>query len=56
MGLKETFQIGKILIDSKNPDIVYVGALGPTLRRESRARHVQNHRWRQDLDQVALRE
>jgi photosystem II stability/assembly factor-like uncharacterized protein len=28
MGLKKTFQIGKILIDSKNPDIVYVGALG----------------------------
>jgi photosystem II stability/assembly factor-like uncharacterized protein len=28
MGLKKTFQIGKILIDPKNPDIVYVGALG----------------------------
>src|SRR5206468_11951978 len=28
MGLKETFQIGKILIHPKNPDIVYVGALG----------------------------
>jgi photosystem II stability/assembly factor-like uncharacterized protein len=28
MGLKKTFQIGKIVIDPKNPDIVYVGALG----------------------------
>jgi photosystem II stability/assembly factor-like uncharacterized protein len=28
MGLKETFQIGKILVHPKNPDIVYVGALG----------------------------
>ncbi|HYV38152.1 MAG TPA: PDZ domain-containing protein [Gemmataceae bacterium] len=28
MGLKETYQIGKILIHPSNPDIVYVGALG----------------------------
>ncbi len=28
MGLKETFQIGRILIDPKDPNIVYVGALG----------------------------
>lgn len=28
MGLKKTFQIGKIIIHPKNPDIVYVGALG----------------------------
>jgi photosystem II stability/assembly factor-like uncharacterized protein len=28
MGLKATFQIGKILIHPRNPDIVYVGALG----------------------------
>lgn len=28
MGLKETFQIGRILVDPKNPDTVYVGALG----------------------------
>jgi photosystem II stability/assembly factor-like uncharacterized protein len=28
MGLNKTFQIGKILIDPKNPDVVYVGALG----------------------------
>ena len=27
-GLKETFQVGKILIHPTNPDIVYVGALG----------------------------
>lgn len=28
MGLKGSFQIGKIVIHPKNPDIVYVGALG----------------------------
>lgn len=28
MGLKKTFQIGKILIHPTNPNIVYVGALG----------------------------
>ena len=28
MGLKKTFQTGKILIHPTNPDIVYVGALG----------------------------
>src|SRR5262249_3472943 len=28
MGLKKSFQIGKIIIHPKNPDIVYVGALG----------------------------
>jgi photosystem II stability/assembly factor-like uncharacterized protein len=28
VGLKQSFQIGKIVIHPKNPDIVYVGALG----------------------------
>lgn len=28
MGLKQSFQIGRILIHPKNPNIVYVGALG----------------------------
>src|SRR5207247_1812251 len=28
MGLKKSFQIGRIAIHPKNPDIVYVGALG----------------------------
>jgi photosystem II stability/assembly factor-like uncharacterized protein len=28
MGLKETYQIGAIVIHPKNPDVVYVGALG----------------------------
>jgi photosystem II stability/assembly factor-like uncharacterized protein/tetratricopeptide (TPR) repeat protein len=28
MGLRDSFQIGKILVHPKNPDIVYVGALG----------------------------
>ncbi|HQR42870.1 MAG TPA: PDZ domain-containing protein, partial [Gemmatales bacterium] len=28
MGLKETYQIGKVIVHPKNPDVVYVGALG----------------------------
>jgi photosystem II stability/assembly factor-like uncharacterized protein len=28
MGLNKTFQIGRVLVHPKNPDIVYVGALG----------------------------
>jgi len=28
MGLKKSFQIGRIVIDPNNPDIVYIGALG----------------------------
>jgi photosystem II stability/assembly factor-like uncharacterized protein len=28
MGLKQTYQIGRIIVHPKNPDIVYVGALG----------------------------
>src|SRR5947207_15381615 len=28
MGLKQSFQIGRIVIHPKNPDVVYVGALG----------------------------
>jgi photosystem II stability/assembly factor-like uncharacterized protein len=28
MGLKQSYQVGKIVIHPKNPDIVYVGALG----------------------------
>ncbi len=28
MGLKKSFQIGRILVHPKNPDVVYVGALG----------------------------
>ena len=28
MGLKKTFQIGRIVIDPKDPNVVYVGALG----------------------------
>ena len=30
MGLKETARIGQIVVDPKNPDIVYVAALGHT--------------------------
>jgi photosystem II stability/assembly factor-like uncharacterized protein len=28
MGLKKTFQVGRVIVHPKNPDVVYVGALG----------------------------
>ncbi len=34
-GLTEVGSIGKVLIDHDNPDIVYVGAMGPLFRNDS---------------------
>ena len=55
VGLKDTHHIGRIVIHPKNPDIVYVAALGHLYVRERRARRLQDDRRRQDLDEVARR-
>ena len=34
IGLDETRQIGRIVVDPQNPDVVYVGALGACVRSE----------------------
>ena len=49
MGLKKSFQIGRIAIHRTNPNIVYVGALGRLYGPERRARPLQNHRRRRLL-------
>ena len=56
VGLKDTHHIGRMVIHPKNPDIVYVAALGHLYSRERRARRVQDDRRRQDVDQVARRQ
>ena len=53
VGLKDSHHIGRIVIDPKNPNIVYVAALGHLYSAERRARRLQDDRRRQDLDQVA---
>ena len=34
IGLEDTRQIGRVLVDPQNPDVVFVAALGPRLRAE----------------------
>ena len=51
IGLRETQTIARIVIDPRNPDIVYVAALGPPLRPQSGAWRLQDHRRRQDVEQ-----
>ena len=54
MGLEDTQHIGKILIDSANPDIVYVGAMGHQWTPNHRTRRLQDDRRRQDVDAVVV--
>ena len=53
VGLEKSYFIPKVEVDSKNPDIVYVAAEGQALRQRDglRARPLQEHRRRQDLDE-----
>ena len=47
--------LGKVRIHPKNPDIVYVAALGHAFGQEQRARRLQIDRWRQKLEQVLFK-
>ncbi len=51
IGLKETQTIARIVIDPKNPETVYVAVARASVRPESRARRLQDHRRRQDVEQ-----
>ncbi len=51
IGLRETQTIARIVIDPKNPETVYVAALGAPVRAEQGARHLQDHRRWKDLEQ-----
>ena len=51
VGLKETQSIARIVVHPKDPNIVYVAALGHLFGPNHRARPLQDDRRRQDLDE-----
>ena len=53
VGLKASEHIGKILIDPRDSNIVYVAAQGPLWGAGRRPRTLQDHRRRQDLEEGA---
>lgn len=50
VGLKDTRQISRIIIDPQNPDIVYVGGSRTCLRSQRTAWRLQIRGWRSSLD------
>ena len=55
VGLKQSEHIGKILIDPRNSDVVYVASQGPLFNRGRRSRSLQDDgRWK-DLEEGARR-
>ena len=55
MGLKETFQIGRILVHPKNPGRGLCRGAGTAVWAQSRSRAFQDDRWRQDLEEGPVR-
>ena len=55
VGLRDTRQIGRIRVHPKDPDLVYVAALGHTFRPEHGARRLPLEGRRHDLAQGPLR-
>jgi len=51
MGLKKSFQIGRIVVHPKNPNIVYVGALG-RLYGPTRSGACSNHKWGREWEKI----
>ena len=45
----------RVRIHPTNPDIAWVAAMGDAFKAERRARHLQDHRRRQDLEEGAVR-
>ena len=58
IGLRETQTIARIVIDPRNPEVVYVAVARPPVRPEPGPRRLQDDRRRQDVeqDQVHRRE
>ena len=54
VGLRDTLQIGDLLVHPRNPDLVYVAALGHVYGANSGARRVPLARRRQDLGEGPL--
>jgi hypothetical protein len=49
MGLEDSQSIARIVIDPKDPNVVYVAVLGHLFGPNKERWRLQNHRWRQDL-------
>ena len=54
VGFSDSQAISKIRIHPTNPDIVFVAVVRQVRRAERRARHLQEHRRRQDLEEDAV--
>ncbi len=54
LGLDDTQAIGRIVVDSTNPNIVYVAANGHLVRSEPGSRTLQVRRRRQELEEVEI--
>ena len=50
MGLRDSKHIARIIVDPIDHDVVYVAALGSSVGPRQRARRLQDHRRRPDLD------
>ena len=55
VGLRKSYQTGKVVIHPKNPDVAYVGALGRLYGANGRAGRSQNRGRRQDVEPRPLR-
>ena len=55
VGLKQSEHIGKILIDPRNSDVVYVAAQGPLFNRGGDRGLFKTDGWRQDVEEGARR-
>ena len=56
IGLDDTQHIGRVAVDPKNPNIVFVAAIGHLVRGEPGARRLPHDGRRQDLEEGALQE
>jgi hypothetical protein len=55
IGLEQSDKIARIVIDARNPDIVYTCGLGREWGPNEETRRVQDRRRRQDVEESALR-
>ena len=55
IGLRDTGQISTIRVDPSNPDLVYVAALGNPFVPNKERGDLPLHRWRQDVEERAVR-
>ena len=54
-GLRDTHMTSSLAIDPRNPNVVYRRVDGTRVQTEPGARHLQNHRRREDVEKSTLR-